>query len=75
MRLERLKNLREDKDMSCAKLARELGISERVMRYYENGEHTMPLEILVKIADYFHVSTDYILERTKNKKIKWKPCY
>lgn len=70
MRLERLKNLREDKDMSCAKLARELGISERVMRYYENGEHTMPLEILVKIADYFHVSTDYILERTKNKKIK-----
>lgn len=67
MRLERLKNLREDKDMSCAKLARELGISERVMRYYENGEHTMPLEILVKIADYFHVSTDYILERTKNK--------
>ena len=70
MRLERLKELREDKDMSCAKLARELGVSERVMRYYENGEHTMPLEILIKIADYFHVSTDYILGRTKNKKLK-----
>lgn len=70
MKLERLKEIREDKDMSCAKLARELGISERVMRYYENGEHTMPLEILVQIADYFQVSTDYLLGRTKNKKLK-----
>lgn len=55
--------------MSCAKLARELDISERVLRYYENGDHTMPLEILIKIADYFQVSTDYLLGRTKNKRV------
>lgn len=47
----------------------ELDISERVLRYYENGDHTMPLEILVKIADYFQVSTDYLLGRTKNKRV------
>ena len=52
MRLDRLRELRQDRDMSCAKLARELDISERVLRYYENGDHTMPLEILIKIADW-----------------------
>ncbi|MCH4287403.1 MULTISPECIES: helix-turn-helix domain-containing protein [Bacillota] len=69
MRLDRLRELRQDRDMSCAKLARELDISERVLRYYENGDHTMPLEILIKIADYFQVSTDYLLGRTKNKRV------
>ena len=73
MRLQRIIDLRTDNDMSSSKLAKEIGISDRVLRYYEKGEHNIPLEVLILIADYFHVSTDYLLERTSKKEInRWK---
>lgn len=70
MKLQRIIDLRTDHDMSSIKFAKEIGISDRVLRYYENGEHTIPLEVLIKIADYFNVSVDYLLERTNNKKMR-----
>lgn len=69
MRLQRIIDLRTDNDMSSSKLAKEIGIADRVLRYYEKGEHNIPLEVLILIADYFHVSTDYLLERTSKKEI------
>ena len=64
----RIKALREDNDLTQEQLAKVLNITQRTYSRYENADSMMPLEILVKIADYFKVSTDYLLERTDNKK-------
>lgn len=69
MKLQRITDLRTDSDLSCAKLARKIGVTDRTMLRYEKGETDIPTEILIAVADYFHVSVDYLLERTKNKEI------
>lgn len=69
MQFKRIRNLREDHDLTQADLARQLHCSQRTYSYYESGEHDLPTEILIKIADFYHVSVDYLLERTDNKKI------
>lgn len=67
MRLTRLKGLREDADLSQAKLASILNISQRTLSHYESGSHDIPTDVLIKVADYFQCSTDYLLERTNRK--------
>lgn len=69
MKLERLKNLREDADMSQESLSKILGISQRTLSHYESGERNIPIEILIKTADHFNCSVDYILGRTDSKMI------
>ena len=66
----RLKRLREKTDISQKELAKHLGITDRNIRFYESGERTPPADILIKIADYFNVSTDYILGKTYKKNTK-----
>ena len=66
MRYENIRNLREDNDLSQQQLADYLNVSQRTYRYYESGEHNMPLTVLVQLADYYHTSTDYLLGRTDN---------
>ncbi len=60
----RIRNLREDKDMSQRALAEILNISQRAYSRYENADSMMPLDILIQIADFHNVSIDYLLERT-----------
>lgn len=60
-----VKGLREDHDLKQAEIAAALGISQQHYSKYETGEHEMPIRILVAIADYYKVSTDYVLGRTK----------
>lgn len=69
MRYERIKNLREDMDLTQTDIARALFISQRTYSYYESGGHDMPTEILVKLADYYDVSVDYLLGRTDVKSV------
>lgn len=69
MRLKRISNLRTDADLSCAALARLIGVTDRTMLRYEKGETDIPTEILISVANYFNVSVDYLLERTDNKEI------
>lgn len=69
MYFKRLKDLREDSDKLQREIAKELGISQQYYSQYELGRYTMPLELLIKLCDYYHVSLDYITERTKNKQI------
>lgn len=64
---ERIANLRNDKDITQQVLADYLHITQRSYSRYETGEANIPLEILCKIADYFGVSIDYLLERTDIK--------
>ena len=69
MYLRRLRDLREDHDLMQKEIAAVLGIQQTVYSRYERGYQTIPLEHLVKLADYYHVSTDYLLDRTDNPNI------
>lgn len=64
----RLRDLREDKDLTqieCAKIAY---ISKNSYIRYENGERTPPFDVIVNLAKYYNVSIDYIAGLTKEKK-------
>ena len=65
----RIRDLREDSDMTQTQLAEILHCSQRVYSDYERGKLDIPTEILIKLADFHEVSVDYILERTDNKKL------
>lgn len=65
--IERIRNLREDNDLSQSKIANYLGCSQVAYSYYELGKRAIPLELLCKLADFYHCSTDYLLGRTDEK--------
>lgn len=64
---ERIRNLREDKDLTQTYMGKILNISQRAYSHYENGERNIPTEILSKIADFHGTSVDYLINRTKIK--------
>ena len=66
MYFQRLKDLREDKDLRQEDVADILGISQTVYSRYERGFQTIPVAHLLKLADFYNTSTDYILGRTNN---------
>ncbi len=65
----RLRNLREQKKISQLKLAMDLNMNHNSISCYETGEYQADYETLIKLADYFNVSVDYLFERTDNPKI------
>ena len=67
--MKRIRDLREDHDKLQKDIAKELGISQQYYSQYELGHFTIPVELLIKLADMYNVSLDYITERTKNKQI------
>lgn len=69
MQYIRIRNLREDMDLTQTDIAKKLFISQRTYSYYESGGHDIPTEILVRIADLFSVSVDYLLNRTDKKDV------
>ncbi|MDE5564923.1 MAG: helix-turn-helix transcriptional regulator [Oscillospiraceae bacterium] len=69
MQFIRIRNLREDKDLTQSYLASVLHCSQRTYSYYESGEHDIPTETLIKIADFHNVSIDYLLGRTDKKEM------
>ena len=71
---QRLRNLREDSDMNQTQFAKYLGMSQTGYSKYETGENDIPTEILIKIADYYNTSVDYLLNRTDEKKPYPKKC-
>ena len=67
MLYKRIRELREDKDLSQQKMGEILSCSQRVDSNYERGELDIPTEILIKLAAFHNVSTDYLLNRTDEK--------
>ncbi len=65
--LQRLKDLREDRDLGQADIARLLCTTQPQYSRYETGERELPVRHLVTLAEFYGVSTDYILGRTNNK--------
>jgi len=66
MFFQRLRDLREDRDLRQKDIADMLGISQTVYSRYERGFQTIPVMHLFKLADFYNTSTDYILGRTNN---------
>ena len=60
----RLKQLRKEAGISQLKLAHDLNTNQNTISRYETGEREAGYDMLIKIADYFDVSIDYLLERT-----------
>lgn len=67
----KLKELRKSKGISQLKLAMDINTSQNTISRYENGEREPGINELIKLADYFNVSVDYLLERTDNPKINY----
>ena len=68
MYFPRLKDLREDKDLVQKEVASYLGIDQRVYSNYETGKREIPVKFVIKLADFYNTTTDYILGRTNNPK-------
>lgn len=64
MEINRLRDLRDDHDKSQMEIAEVLNMHRSVYRRYESGERETPAWVVVKLADFYGVSTDYLLGRT-----------
>jgi transcriptional regulator with XRE-family HTH domain len=63
----RIRDLREDRDLTQKQVAQMLGMSQTGYSKYETGENDIPTVVLIKLADFYQTSTDYLLERTDQK--------
>ena len=70
MKLQRLRDLREDHDKTQQEIADVLNMHRSVYRRYESGERETPVWVIVKLAGYYHVSTDYLLGLTDDPAAK-----
>ena len=63
-----IRNLREDNDKTQQEIADYLNIKQTTYSKYELGKINIPIEVFIKLADYYNVSLDYLTGRSKNKK-------
>ncbi|MCI6265533.1 MAG: helix-turn-helix domain-containing protein [Erysipelotrichaceae bacterium] len=66
--MERIRNLREDKDLSQREIAEILSCSQTTYSRYETGNLSIPVDSLIKLAIYFNTSIDYLTGLTDEKK-------
>lgn len=64
-----LRNLREDKDLTQKQISNYLMCDQSLYSKYERGEREIPLNLIVKLAEYYKVSIDYLVGRTSNPKL------
>lgn len=62
----RIRDLREDANLSQRQVAEILKMSQTGYSKYETGENDIPTQVLIELAEYYHTSVDYILGRTNN---------
>ena len=68
-KMENLKKLREKRNITQTKLSVEIEVSQEIISHYEIGQSKPNIDNLLKIADFFNCSTDYLLNRTDNPSI------
>lgn len=64
----RLKDLREDADVTQTTLAKHLHIKQNTYSQYENGQRQIPIELLVALAEFYNTSIDYIVGLTDERR-------
>lgn len=65
---QRIRDLREDQDLKQRHLAEFLNCSQQVYSNYELGQRDIPTDVLIRLANFYHVSIDYLLGQTSNPK-------
>lgn len=68
--IKRLYDLRTDNDLRQEDVANFLKITKQAYGMYENGKRNLPIEHLIKLSEFYNVSTDFILNITNNPEIK-----
>ncbi len=66
MQFRNLRNIREDRDLKQKEVASILNVSQNTYSQYETGVIALTADVLIKLADFYHVSVDYLLDRTNN---------
>ena len=69
MQFKNLRAIREDRDIKQKEIAGILNVSQNTYSQYETGVISLTAEVLIKLSDYYGVSIDYLLDRTKNPRI------
>ena len=69
MKFQRIQDLRTDADLSQKQLSEILHISQRSYSHYETGSRNIPIEMLVRLANYYDISIDYLVGRTDKKEM------
>ncbi len=64
---KRIRDLREDNDLTQIQIAKYLNITQRTYSRYETGVSSIPIEIFSKLADYYKTTIDYLANRTDTK--------
>lgn len=64
----RIRDLREDKDLRQRQVAQYLNCSQQVYSNYELGQRDIPTDVLIRLANLYNVSIDYLLDQTTNPK-------
>ena len=67
MKFQRIQDLRIDSDLSQKKIGEILHISQRSYSHYETGSRNIPIEMLIRLADYYDTTIDYLVGSTDNK--------
>lgn len=67
MKFQRIQDLHIDSDLSQKKIGEILHISQRSYSHYETGSRNIPIEMLIRLADYYDTTIDYLVGRTDNK--------
>ena len=65
----RIRDLREDSDLTQSEVGEAINVPQRTYAYYESGHRMVPPHVLCALADFYHVSVDYILERTDKREV------
>ena len=68
MYFQRIGDLREDSDRKQVEVAKYLGVTQSIYSSYERGDINIPVEALIKLADLYDVSLDYLVGRSKDPK-------
>ena len=74
MKFENIRNLREDNDKTQKEVAAYLNIKQTTYSKYELGKINVPIDVFIKLADYYTVSIDYLVGRGKSEITKNKEC-
>lgn len=69
MKFQHIQDLRTDADMSQKQLSEILHISQRSYSHYETGSRNIPVEMLIRLANYYDISVDYLVGRTDKKEM------
>lgn len=64
---ERIRNLREDSDLTQEDVGHQINVPQRTYAYYESGERMVPPRVLIALAKFYRVSVDYLLGLTDQK--------